>query len=111
MFRFTAKLKYGETEAEVPMEFPVYFAGDTPVISLTDLSIPTLGTFSARVVIYRDSYAGTWQHNEKGGHLFGTIESDAKGEFSSRQSRSVESTPKASDGPVEISVQSSDKTP
>ena len=47
---------------------------DTPVVMLTDYSIPTLGTFSARVFFYNDRYAGTWQHGKEiGGHLYGKI--------------------------------------
>jgi hypothetical protein len=76
MFRFTARIQYGDIDTEVPMELPVVWAGDTPVISLTNLWIPGLGTFSSRVVVYQGAYAGTWSHGEKGGHLFGMIESD-----------------------------------
>ena len=56
----------------VPLE--IKWAGDTPVITLTRLNIPGLGTFSSRVVIFEGRYAGTWQHDKVGGHLFGTIE-------------------------------------
>ena len=48
--------------------------GDTPMITLTDLAVPTLGTFTARVFFYGDRYAGTWQHGNVGGHMFGRIE-------------------------------------
>lgn len=75
LFRFTARIKYGDTDTEVPMDLPVVWAGDTPVISLTNLWLPGLGTFSSRVVVYQGSYAGTWKHGDKGGHLFGTVES------------------------------------
>jgi hypothetical protein len=53
------------------------FAGDTPMISMTDLAIPTLGTFTARVFFHSDRYSGTWQHGEYGGHMFGKIEKAA----------------------------------
>ena len=49
------------------------WAGDTPVISLTDASVPGLGTFSARVLFYEDRYAGTWSHGDVGGNQFGRI--------------------------------------
>jgi hypothetical protein len=55
------------------MPLKVFWAGDTPVISLTDLSIPGLGTYTARVMVYRDQYAGTWKAKDHGGHLFGRI--------------------------------------
>ena len=44
-----------------------------PIITLTDLSIPGLGTYTARVIIYRDQYAGTWSAAEVKGQLFGRI--------------------------------------
>ena len=47
---------------------------DTPVVSLVNLTIPGLGTFSAHVVIDGKKYAGTWKHGKAGGHMFGVIE-------------------------------------
>jgi hypothetical protein len=56
------------------------WAGDTPIIEMTDVTIPRLGTFSARVFFYGDRYAGTWQHGQYGGHMFGRIQkTDAAG--------------------------------
>jgi hypothetical protein len=71
---FKTRVKYGDKDVTVPMPLEVKWAGDTPVITLTDTTIPGLGTFSARVVIYQDTYAGWWKHGEAGGHLFGRIE-------------------------------------
>jgi hypothetical protein len=71
---FVARIQYGKNDVEVPMELDVEWAGDTPVITLTDLAIPGLGTFTSRVLIYRGWYAGTWLHGPVGGHLFGRIE-------------------------------------
>src|SRR5438128_1818901 len=58
----TAKIQYGNRgdTAAIPIMVPVKWAGDTPVISVTDLSIPGMGTYTARVMIFRDQYAGTW---------------------------------------------------
>jgi len=58
----------------VPIVVTMPWAGDTPIITMTDVSIPTLGTFTARVFFYGDRYAGTWQHGAVGGHMFGRIE-------------------------------------
>lgn len=69
-----SRVKYGETDVTIPMPLEVKWAGDTPVITLTETTIPGLGTFSARVVIYNDAYAGMWQHGKVGGQLFGKIE-------------------------------------
>jgi hypothetical protein len=51
------------------------------VITVDSVKIPGLGTFSARVLLDGARYAGTWSHDEKGGHLFGMIDRDeASGE-------------------------------
>jgi hypothetical protein len=71
---FQARIKYADKDVTVPLPLEVKWAGDTPVITLTDLSIPGLGTFSSRVVIDNNKYAGTWTHGKAGGHLFGVIE-------------------------------------
>ncbi len=71
---FTARVKYGKKDVVLPMPLPVKWVGDVPVITMKDLAIPGLGTFSAHVVIDGDKYAGTWAHGKVGGHLYGTIE-------------------------------------
>jgi hypothetical protein len=82
LFRFVARIKYGETDVELPMDLPVLWSGNTPVITLDNVWLPGLGTFSARVLVHEDRYAGTWQHDEKGGHLFGIIKKGIKPEKS-----------------------------
>ena len=69
-----ARIKYGKQDVSLPLPLEVKWAGDTPMITLTDFTIPGLGTFSSRVVLYNKKYAGTWTHGKVGGHLFGTIE-------------------------------------
>ncbi len=77
----TARIKYGDHDLKVPMVVQVYWAGDTPILSLTNLTIPGLGTFTSRVMFHEHRYAGTWQHGDVGGHLWGQIEkADAKKE-------------------------------
>ena len=71
---FQARIKYGDHDVTVPMPLEVKWAGKTPVITLDHVTIPKLGTFDARVVIDGARYAGTWQHDDVGGHLFGRIE-------------------------------------
>ncbi len=73
-WRFAARMQYGNTNVTLPIVVTMLWAGDTPMVSLTDLTIPMLGTFTARVIFYGDRYAGTWQHGEVGGHLYGAIE-------------------------------------
>jgi hypothetical protein len=58
----------------VPFVVPMRLNGDTPMILMTDTSLPGMGTFSARVFFYGDRYAGTWQHGKVGGHMWGLIE-------------------------------------
>lgn len=71
---FQARIQYGDKDVTVPLPLEVKWAGGTPMITLTRFNIPGLGTFSARVVIDGDKYAGTWSHDQVGGHLFGTIQ-------------------------------------
>lgn len=77
---FTARVKYMKFDATLPIPVPVEWAGDTPVVSLTDARLPGLGDgFSCRVIFHDDRYAGTWQHGEIGGHMFGRIEKQKVG--------------------------------
>lgn len=69
----TARVKYGGKDATVPVPIEILWAGKTPVLTLDNITLPGLGTFSTRVVLNDDKYAGTWQHDKVGGHLFGTI--------------------------------------
>ena len=71
---FVSRIKYGANDVKIPLTLKVVWAGDTPMITLTDFEIPALGTFTARVMFYGDRYAGTWQHGKVGGHMFGRIE-------------------------------------
>jgi hypothetical protein len=70
----TARIQYGNKDVTVPLIIPVKWAGDTPMISVTDMAIPGLGTYTARVMFYRGQYAGTWSGVNHGGHLWGRIE-------------------------------------
>ena len=71
---FTASMSFGDNTIAIPMPFAVEWAGDTPMITLTDQTIEGLGAFSARVLIYDGLYAGTWKHDAFGGHMWGRIE-------------------------------------
>lgn len=68
-----ARIKYGSHDLPVPVPVTIKWAGDTPVITLTDLAIPGLGTYTARVLLYRGQYAGTWSAKDHGGEMFGKI--------------------------------------
>ena len=70
---FFTRVQYGGRDVTAPLKLEVKWAEDTPIITLTDLELPNLGTFTARVIIYRGQYAGTWSSSKHGGHLFGII--------------------------------------
>mgnify|MGYP000377038214 FL=1 len=70
---FTARIKYGQKDVTLPMPLPVKWVGNIPVITMDEMNIPGLGTFSAHVVIDGNKYAGTWSHGKVGGHLYGKI--------------------------------------
>ena len=69
-----ARMQWGSKDVTMPVPVYIQWAGDTPVITLTDMTIPGLGVFTARVLIYRGQYAGTWQHGEVKGQMFGKLE-------------------------------------
>ena len=73
LWLFRARLRFGGHDLAVPLPITVKWAGDTPVITLTDVSIPGLGSYTARVLIYRDQYAGTWSGKNEGGQMFGRV--------------------------------------
>lgn len=73
IWTFNVRIQYGDRDVTLPVPVRVEWAGDTPVVSLTDADIPGLGTFSARVLFYRGQYAGTWSHGETVGNQFGRI--------------------------------------
>ncbi|MBL4886291.1 MAG: hypothetical protein JKY95_17395 [Planctomycetaceae bacterium] len=71
---FQTRVKYGSIDTVLPILVPIEWAGDTPIVSMTDFTIPGMGTFTCRVMFYKDRYAGTWQHGKKGGHMWGKID-------------------------------------
>jgi hypothetical protein len=77
---FNAKVQYRGSDVVLPLPVPVKWAGDTAVISVTDFGLPGMGTYTARVVIYKDQYAGIWMANAAngrpahGGQMWGRIE-------------------------------------
>jgi hypothetical protein len=75
LWTFTARVKYLSQDVALPITVPVVWAGDTPMVSLSDSTLPGLGNqLSAKVIFDGDRYAGTWQHGKFGGHMWGRIE-------------------------------------
>ena len=78
-WRFNASMDCcGLNGSTIPIVVPMRWSGDTPMIMMTDTSLPGIGTFTVRVFFYGDRYAGTWQHGKVGGHMSGRIEKRAQ---------------------------------
>jgi hypothetical protein len=60
LWLFTTIVKKGGQKITLPIPLPVKWAGSKPVIHMDNLTIPTMGTFSAFVIFDDDRYAGTW---------------------------------------------------
>jgi hypothetical protein len=78
LWRFNTRMACcGVENSVLPIVVPMKWIGDTPVIMMTETSLPGLGTFTVRVFFYSDRYSGTWQHGKTGGHMSGRIEKHA----------------------------------
>jgi hypothetical protein len=74
LWRFNARMRHDSFDVTLPVAVPLRWIGDTPVIMMTDTTIPGLGTFTVRLFFYGDRYSGSWQHGSVGGHMYGRIE-------------------------------------
>jgi hypothetical protein len=68
-----ARIQYGTKDFVAPVPVQVKWAGDTPVITLDNVGVPGSASFSARVLVYDKSYAGTWSGGDHAGLLNGII--------------------------------------
>lgn len=73
-WRFNATLTCCGLNGAFPVIVPMAWLGDTPMIMMTDTTLPGLGTFSVRIFFFGDRYSGTWQHGDRGGFMAGRIE-------------------------------------
>ena len=80
LWLFNVRIQYEGKDATVPLPLAVEWAGDTPVITLTKQPIPGFGTFTSRVLIYDDHYAGFWWGGDHGGQLIGKVTHPEKAE-------------------------------
>ena len=69
----SAKIQYGAMNFTAPVPVQVKWAGDTPVIIVDNIGFPGTAKYSARVMIYGDTYAGTWSGGDHGGLMHGVI--------------------------------------
>ncbi|HYP12916.1 MAG TPA: hypothetical protein VEQ63_03250 [Bryobacteraceae bacterium] len=70
---FFVRTNYQGKQVTLPFPIQVKWAGDTPVITLTDQAIPGMGSYTARVLVYRGHYAGTWSGKAGGGKVWGRV--------------------------------------
>jgi hypothetical protein len=68
-----AKIEYGGLNFTAPVPVRVEWAGDTAVIIVDNMGFPGTAKYSARVMIYAGTYAGTWSAGDHGGMLHGVI--------------------------------------
>jgi hypothetical protein len=73
LWLINARIQYGQKDIVAPIPVRVKWAGDTPVIVVDDVGLPGGNTYSARVLIYEKTYAGTWSGGDHGGLLNGVI--------------------------------------
>ena len=97
LWRFDAQIIYGKHDVTVPLPLTVKWAGDTPVITLTDMLVPGLGTYTARVLFYRGRYAGTWSGSDHGGEMWGRIEKEEAGDTTSDADKKSDDAEKKAD--------------
>lgn len=68
-----AKVQYGAVNFTAPVTVIVKWAGDTPVIIVDNFGLPGTPKYSARVMIYGDTYSGTWTAGDHGGLMHGML--------------------------------------
>jgi hypothetical protein len=73
VWMINARIQYAKKDITAPIPVQVKWAGDTPVIIVDDVGVPGSGTYSARVMIYENTYAGTWSGGDHGGLMNGVI--------------------------------------
>jgi hypothetical protein len=78
LWTIQSRIKYGDKDVTIPVPVRIEWAGDTPVLQLTNATLPGLGTFTVRLLFYKDSqgqghYAGFWWGGDHGGEMFGVI--------------------------------------
>ncbi len=67
VWSFQARIQYGGYDVNVPVPVEILWAGDTPVVTMTNAGVPGMGKFTVRLLFYGDEYAGTWSNDHGGG--------------------------------------------
>lgn len=73
LWNFDARIQYNKKDFRATVKVPVKWAGDTPVLTLSNYLIQGQGVYSARILIFNGMYAGTWGAQDHGGKMFGKI--------------------------------------
>lgn len=68
-----ARIQYGKVDVIAPIPLQVKWAGDTPVLIVDNFGFGEGAKYSARILIYEKSYAGTWSGGDHGGLMNGII--------------------------------------
>src|SRR5271170_6577929 len=58
LWNWEASIKYNNREFKATVKVPVKWAGDTPVITLSNYLIQGQGVYSARILLFQGQYAG-----------------------------------------------------
>jgi hypothetical protein len=77
LWKFDVRIQYNGKDIAIAIPVPILWAGDTPVVSLTNFAVPGSGTFTARVLFHDGAYVGTWAAADgHGGKKFGSIKNN-----------------------------------
>lgn len=72
-WKFQVRLEFNQKEMKISVPAEVKWAGDTPVIVLSNFPLPGAGMIDARIVLSNSRYAGTWMGKKHGGKMFGNV--------------------------------------
>ena len=74
LWKFDVRIQYNGKDIAIAIPVPILWAGETPVVTLTNFTVPGSGTFTARVLFHDGAYVGTWKSSAgHGGKMFGAI--------------------------------------
>jgi hypothetical protein len=91
---FSYSMSYGGGQAmTVPIPVRVVWADDTPMLTMSDQAVTGLGSFTVRVLIHGDRYAGTWSAGPRGGHMWGRIEREGESDAATSTPSEPAATP------------------
>ena len=78
LWKFDVRIQYNGKDIAIAIPVPILWAGDTPVVTLTNFAVPGSGTFTARVLFHDGAYVGTWAAADgHGGKMFGSLSKNA----------------------------------